>query len=128
MNTNPIESKEAMHGVPKEFGAMLLEITKYVDPDQEEDVMSVEERKNNAEDFDDASSQRSDFFTRQLSNSKYLSRRSTDFGRLGSMRFKNRTNTKIGEPRSKQSSFFGGSVNKMMSAEVTEEDIDDVEV
>lgn len=45
------------------------------------------------------------------------------------MRFKNRTNTKIGkEPNSNKSSFFGGSVNKMISAEVTEEDIDDVEV
>ena len=31
MKTNPVDRKEAMHGVPKEFGDILLEITKYVD-------------------------------------------------------------------------------------------------
>ena len=67
MKTNPIDSKEAMHGVPKEFGDILLEITKYVDEplgDQESDVMSVEDKKDSFVDFDDTASQKSDFFTR----------------------------------------------------------------
>ena len=51
----------------KEFGDILLEITKYVDEplgDQESDVMSVEDKKDSFIEFDDTASQKSDFFTR----------------------------------------------------------------
>lgn len=54
MKTNPLDSKEAMHGVPKDFGDMLLEITKY---EHDSDVMSVEEKKESFVDFDDTGSQ-----------------------------------------------------------------------
>jgi len=58
MNNNPLESTEAMHGVPKEFGDMLIEITKYQNEDPE-DVMSVdlEDKKDSFIELDDAGSQ-----------------------------------------------------------------------
>ena len=67
MKTNPLDNKEAMHGVPKDFGDILLEITRYENqPDVESvsDVMSVEMKKDSFVEFDDTTSQQSDFFTR----------------------------------------------------------------
>ena len=49
MKENPLDSKEAMHGVPKDFGDILLEITRYENqPDVESvsDAMSVEMKKD----------------------------------------------------------------------------------
>lgn len=65
MKLNPLDNKEAMYGVPKDFGDMLLEITKYEQGPPDADAMSVEEKKDSFIEFDDdTGSQQSDFFTR----------------------------------------------------------------
>ena len=66
MSIDPLDSPDIMHGVPNDFGDILLEMTNY------EKAEEVEEEENSNDD---------DFFTRGLSSSMY--RRSTDFGRIG---------------------------------------------
>jgi hypothetical protein len=83
MKMSPLESPDVMHGVPKDFGDMLLEITRYGEADAEDqmDVDTPEEKH-----FDEAKSEldsQGDFFVRHLSSSKLIERRSTDFGRYG---------------------------------------------